>query len=566
VEELEERSLLAVDVILEWNAVLLRANAVDHSGGTGRPEQGGPTLTARAFAIVSAAAYDAFNSVKRIGDPYLTLVPDATSASADAAVAQAARDTLAALYPSQRPTFDTALGRTLDRVPDGPAEHLGRFVGRTVAGRLLQARGNDNSGTINDPPYVPNGLPGFHDVDPLNPGQGFYAPDYTSVTPFALSSVNQIQARQLDDGTPQGRIDFLRSLEYTAAYYEVLVLGGDGVNTPTLRTAEQTEIGIFWGYDGSRGLGTPPRLYNQIVRTVAAQEGNTVAENARLFALVNLAMHDAGLVSWDAKYDNDFWRPILGIREGSSDGNLFTVGIPGWTPLGAPNSNAPPGSINFTPNFPAYTSGHATFGAATFKTLERFYGTDAIRFSFTSDEFNGITRDVNGQIRPVRTRTYDSFSQAAEENGQSRIYLGIHWHFDKTEGIRTGNETANFVFSNFLRPRGTTGTASVGTVLATPTTFTTTAVSSGTATEIAPGVLFTTVSVSQLSLASSAQVGSTGSGGLLILPRSTRLSGTDGTATLDTLPALQVSGTGQENTLATLERLFVTANPLETPL
>ncbi|MCI0456637.1 MAG: hypothetical protein L0Z62_06620 [Gemmataceae bacterium] len=128
VEHLEERCLLAVDVILEWNSVLLQANAVDHSGGTGRPEQGGPTLTARAFAIVSAAAYDAYNSVKRIGDPYLTLVSGATSASADAAVVQAARDTLAELFHSQRSTFNSALTRTLARVPDGAAENLGRSV------------------------------------------------------------------------------------------------------------------------------------------------------------------------------------------------------------------------------------------------------------------------------------------------------------------------------------------------------------------------------------------------------------------------------------------------------
>jgi hypothetical protein len=451
IESLEERCLPAVDVILEWNAVMLQANAVDHSGSA--PEEGGPTLTARAFAIVSAAMYDAYNSINQIGDPYLTVAPNASHASDDAAVAQAARNTLVALYPSQQATFDAALAQTLARVPNGPSEDRGRDVGSFVAARILQARANDHADSIQDPPYVPNGLKGFHNVDPTHPGQGFYAPDYQSVTPFALRSANQFEPPALDDGTPAGRAATLKSLPYTLAYYEVFALGGDGVTTPTLRTPEQTMIGMFWGYDGRPGLGTPPRLYNQIVRTVAAEEHNTEAENARLFALVNLAMADAGLVAWNRKYDDDFWRPILGIRGGGSDGNPFTIGDPNWTPLGAQVSNPRPGETNFTPNFPSYTSGHATFGAAMFQTLTRFYGTDDITFTFVSDEFNGITRGADGQVRPVVSRTFHSFSQAAEENGQSRIYLGIHWAFDKTQGIRSGDQVANYIFSNFLRPR-----------------------------------------------------------------------------------------------------------------
>ncbi len=460
-ESLEERCVPAVDVILEWNAVMLQANAVDHSGTA--PEEGGPNLTARAFAIVSAAMYDAYNSIHPIGTPYLTVAPDADHASSEAAVAQAARNTLVALYPSQKAAFDAALTQTLARVPDGTFEDRGRDVGRFVARRILQIRATDNADSIQDPPYVPNGLPGFHNVDPLHPGQGFYAPDYESVTPFALRSANQFEPPALDDGTPAGRAATLQSSAYTAAYNEVRALGGDGTSTPTVRTPEQTQIGIFWGYDGRPGLGTPPRLYNQIVTTVAIQEHNTEADNARLFALVNIAMADAGLVCWNRKYDDDFWRPILGIRGGGHDGNPNTAGDPGWTPLGAQASNPRPGETNFTPNFPSYTSGHATFGAATFKTLQRFYGTDNITFTFISDEFNGITRGADGNVRPIVARTFHSFSEAAEENGQSRIYLGIHWAFDKTEGIASGNRVANYVFNNFLLP-----TAPAGSVTAAP--------------------------------------------------------------------------------------------------
>ena len=186
---------------------------------------------------------------------------------------------------------------------------------------------------------------------------------------------------------------------------------------------------------------------------MAIQESNTEAENARLFALANLAMADAAITAWQAKYDEAFWRPILGIRRGDQDGNLNTRGDPNWRPLGAPASNPFPGQINFTPNFPAYTSGHATIGAAMFQTLERFYGTSNIAFTFVSDEFNGVTRDARtGQPRALVARTFTSFGKASEENGQSRIYLGIHWAFDKTEGIRSGNQVAIYIFNNFLAP------------------------------------------------------------------------------------------------------------------
>src|SRR5262249_50413486 len=161
-------------------------------------------------------------------------------------------------------------------------------------------------------------------------------------------------------------------------------------------------------------------------------------------------------------FEYNFWRPILAVREadpgtgptGLGDGNPDTQGEAGWEPLGAPNTNAPAGSINFTPNFPAYTSGHATFGAAVFQTLSRFYGRDDITFTVVSDEFNGKNRGVDGQVRPLIPRTFTSFSQAKEENGQSRIYLGIHWAFDKTSGIASGDHIADFVFDNFLRPSG----------------------------------------------------------------------------------------------------------------
>jgi hypothetical protein len=166
-------------------------------------------------------------------------------------------------------------------------------------------------------------------------------------------------------------------------------------------------------------------------------------------------MADAGLSAWNTKYDDDFWRPILGIRNGANDTNPITTGDVNWSPLGAcfSNGSGDNGQTNFTPPFPAYISGHATFGAALFETLTRFYGTDHITFSVTSDEFNGVTRDAGSNTpRPVVTRTYTSFKDASFENAQSRIYLGIHWAFDRDDGIKTGNAIADYVYSHFLQP------------------------------------------------------------------------------------------------------------------
>ena len=180
--------------------------------------------------------------------------------------------------------------------------------------------------------------------------------------------------------------------------------------------------------------------------------GADVVQTARLLALVNVAMADAGIAIWESKYHYDFWRPVTGIREsepgtgpsGLGDGNPATQGDPEFSPLGAPASNLT--GPNFTPPFPAYPSGHATFGGALFETLRNYYGTDAIAFTFVSDELNGVTVDNQGNVRPLRPRSFSSLSEAEEENGQSRIYLGIHWAFDKTEGIAQGRRVADAVF------------------------------------------------------------------------------------------------------------------------
>ena len=403
---------LADDPVLRWNEVALEAVAADHSG-PGAPEQRGPTHASRALAIVHAAIADAVSSIDGSYEPYLERVQAPKGASLEAAVAQAGHDALSALYPSQQEDFDAALAADLAPIPARESRD-GARVGRFAARRVLHARHHD--GSEDDPAYVPGELPGEHREDPLHPGQGFLDPGWGGVAPFVIPRADAFRPPP-----PPA----LSSIEYAQAFEEVKQLGG--VAPSTARTPEQTEIAIFWAYDGTRGLGPPPRLYNQIARTIAEQMGNDTVENARLFALVNLALADAGIACWEAKYVYRFWRPVLGIREAdpgtgptrAGDDNPLTQGDPGWTPLGAPASNR--SGSDFTPPFPAYPSGHSTFGAAFFRVLERFYGTDAIPFTFVSDELDGVTTDSQGNPRPLAPRSFATLSAAKADRKSTRL-------------------------------------------------------------------------------------------------------------------------------------------------
>jgi hypothetical protein len=438
-EALEERVLPSVDTVFIWNAIALQAQLIDN-GLNGPHQQFGPTRSSRAMAIVQAAVFDAVNSIDRSYARYMVEVNAPAGASIDAAAATAAHDTLSALYPDFKVFFDAALAIDLFTLPHNAARE-GAVVGHVVARAILAARANDGSNATMS--YTPGTAPGDWQPDPLHPDQTALDPQWGNVTPFVIPSPTAFLA------PPPPALD---NPAYTAAYKQVMEFGGDGVTTPTLRTADQTIIGIFWAYDSQPGLGSPIRHYNQIAETIALQEGNSEVQNARFFALINLAMADSGIVTWDSKYTYNFWRPVTAIRDAAEDGNPYTVADPTWAPLGAQADNG--NGTNFTPPFPAYDSGHAGFGAALFTTMADFYGTDNIHFTIGSDEYNGITRDANGKVRPVIFRSYASFSQAAQENALSRIYLGVHWIFDATAGLQVGDSVANFVFANALLPVG----------------------------------------------------------------------------------------------------------------
>jgi Vanadium chloroperoxidase N-terminal domain/PAP2 superfamily len=443
-----------MDAILFWNDIALQAVANDFSPAPPdnkvAPEQGGPTRTARALAIVHLAMYDAFNSIATAFSPYVTskggILPlPKPGASRRAAIGEAAAVTLIALYPRQTQLFQQASQTFLAGLNASPQSiENGRDQGRGVADAVLKLRQND--GSNNNLPYVPSQNAGKHRVDPLNPDQGFLTPNWGAVAPFGNPVV-------LAAPPPA-----LNSSQYAIDFNEVK---GKGVLTGGTRTPEETTIGLFWAYDGAQKIGVPPRLYNQFVVKIAIEKGNTLAQNARLLALVNMAMADAGIQCWLSKYEYEIWRPVLGIREadagwgptGQGDGNPGTQGDPYWLPLGAPRTNEP-GEPSFTPGFPAYPSGHATFGAASLDMVRLFYGSDTLPpgFTFVSDELDGKSIDRDGSIRTRLARPFSTLSGAIQENGDSRVYLGVHWCFDSKEGIKSGKQIAQDIFNHFLKP------------------------------------------------------------------------------------------------------------------
>ncbi len=401
-EPLENRELLSANSVTEWNDVLLDAI---------RAEKPAPPIASRAMAIVHTAIFDAVNSIDRRIEPFLVQVGGGTGASLDAAVAAAAQRTLTAMFPAQGSVFDAALTVSLAAVPNGPAETRGVQIGLAVADQILASRQNDGSSAVVS--YVSGNSPGDWRATPA----GFLAavlPQWPNVKPFALTSGSQFR--------PQAPAA-IKSAEYAADFNAVKELGSV---TSATRTTDQTAIAKFWA--GGPGTATPPGQWNMIAQTVAQNTASTIADNARMFALLNIALADAAISSWDAKYEYNFWRPVTAIRESNSDSNGATVQDAAWTPLLS------------TPAFPTYTSGHSTFSGAAATVLKNFLGTDSFSFVAQSESVG------------IANRTFTSFSQAAEEAGMSRIYGGIHYHFDNVLGLSSGGHIGDLVTDTLLRP------------------------------------------------------------------------------------------------------------------
>ncbi|MBG6103642.1 hypothetical protein IW249_004056 [Micromonospora vinacea] len=410
----------ATDPILYWNGVLL---------STYRALDLPPTSSSREAAILHAAMHDAAVSVTGVGNPYRVRVPvsypgtmdNVVAPSLHAAIDRAAYDVLTALYGGQGQSYSQALAGAVALRPSGvnTAEVArGDTVGAAAAVANLQARANDGSG--NTTPYQLDGVPGSW--RPTN-GKAAVSPNWGLVTPFALTS-----GRQFRPGLPADATDYdnlLDKEEYDAQVREVRDYGG---RTSSLRTPEQTQIAFFWANDLGGTYKPPGQLFAH-TRIVSEQRQLGILANARLFGLVALALADAAIAAWDAKYQTpiDLWRPVSAIE--AAEG-------PGWQPLSKTREGVP-----YTPAFPAYISGHATFAGAWSAVMKRFFGTDAIAFDATTDDPHAVN--------VVRHMT--GFDDAAEENALSRIYLGVHYRFDADAGLATGRSVGAYVFANRLR-------------------------------------------------------------------------------------------------------------------
>ncbi|WP_181256600.1 vanadium-dependent haloperoxidase [Merismopedia glauca] len=426
------------------NDLALELVAKDFSDGhASKANNGGPTKTSRALAIIHLAAHDAYAIVTKQFAPKLESIPnppatlDNMPTTGSAALLGAGFRAATLLYPD----FEEFIATEAAKISD--PSNLAYKYGELVAEAWVAARTNDGSQAPQlDSLY--NQAPGRHRPDPLDPQQQTLGRNWGLVTPFVISSV-------ISDAF-LGKQPELNSAEYATAFNEVMK---DGKNDIINREPPKGVIGIFWGYDGANKLGTPPRLYNQVVRAIAEFKALPHERQIRVLTAINVAMADAGIAAWYWKYQYDFWRPVLGIREadagwgptGNGDGNGGTTVDPFWLPLGAPNSNPinKPAS-NGTPPFPAYPSGHATFGAACFMTAAALLGKslDDISVDFVSDEFNGVTTDNTGVVRPKYKASF-TLRKAIEDNNISRIYLGVHWIFDATGGETVGTAIANKV-------------------------------------------------------------------------------------------------------------------------
>ena len=404
-------AIARADAVSDWNLIAIQRIAA------ATPAHAAP-VTVVELAMVHVAIYDAVQAIEKTHKPYHVEIPGA-SGSPNAAAAKAAHDVLVSLLPNQTATIDGIYSQYL--INKGLSDtDAGIAVGATAAAAINSLRSNSGLFPPGQVPFFGGTEPGewrstdsFQGLPPSPPPFApMAAPWAANITPFALKSGDQFRA------SPQPP---LTSNEYTKAYNEVKA---KGARFNSERTADETALALFWNLNFFA-------IWNRVARELAASENLSIADSARLFALLEMSMADAGITAWDSKVTFHFWRPLTAIRLGNDDTNPDTVGDPTWEPF-----------IN-TPNYPDHTSGANAFTGAATRILALFFGTDEKTFVVT-------TTNTAPGVQP--TKTYNRFSDAADDVVLVRILHGIHFRFADEDGRKQGRHVAQWVFGHLLLP------------------------------------------------------------------------------------------------------------------
>jgi hypothetical protein len=395
-----------METLIEWNR-LLHVTAASTATPT--------VFFTRPYALTGIAVFDALNSIERVYQPYLVEVSASPTASREAAIAQAAHDVLAALYPGQRATLAAALEASLRGLPPESAAD-GSRVGAAAAAAVLDARANDGWNRLPSAYLLPS-LAGFYQVTPPQNGVVTFT-HYPDVEPMVIGDRFQFLS-----APPPG----LTSALYTQDFNEVKAIGGAA---STIRTAEQTSIAQRWA---GIGTSTPfPIVWNNLLGDVARRTNMSALETARGFALLSMTMHDGLLVTFNGKFVYGLWRPVTAIRGADADGNPDTTADPTWL------------SLIPTPPYPAYPGNMTCTAAVGARTLERLFGRDDVSFQVT---WTGTGTNAN------ITRSFNGFRELANEQARSRVYGGIHYQFDQLASFGVCTPLADYAFDNYLRRR-----------------------------------------------------------------------------------------------------------------
>ena len=388
----------AANEVENWNVVAANAGAAAGQH---------PAIQPRTYAIMHLAIHDALNAIDRRYTPYLLEESTSREASASAAVAAAARGTLVALLPNQEQPVQAAYTAALAAIPEGASKAAGVQIGQRAAALIVARRSTDgwNSTAV----WNAGTMPGQYRPTPPGNAQA-QLPHWGNVTPFTYGEKTQFRSAPPPD---------LLSPEYAKAVQEIKLIGSDDSE---LRTPLQSEIARYWYEATVQG-------WNRIARVTAGTRNLDLWETARLYALLNTALADAYIASFESKYFYNFWRPITAIREADTDGNFETTGDSDWN------------SYLTAPAIPDWPSAHATGGGAAAEVLAGFFGTDFIEFNMTS-----------GPPYAGTTRWFSSFSEAALENANSRALAGIHFREATVAGLAQGQRIGTWVFANHLRP------------------------------------------------------------------------------------------------------------------